>query len=104
MGNRLALTRQFSRQSRAMKTRHRFADPLELSVAVADIAGVRRPDLVFLAALDPLWTAGRLAVLVAGAVFALEAQLLAGLASVGDLHRLHPLNVRKTKISEIPND
>lgn len=87
-----------------MKTRHCFTDPPVPSVAVADVAGVRRPDLVFLAALDPLWTAGRLSVFVAGAVFALEVQRLAGLATVFDLHRLHPLNVRKTKISEISSD
>lgn len=104
MGNRLALMRQFSRHSRAVKARHRFADPLVPSVAVADVAGVRRPDLVFLAALDPLWTAGRLPVFVAGAVFALKAQRFAGLAAVVDLHRLHPLNLRKTHISEIPSD
>lgn len=104
MGNRLALARQFSRHSRAMKTRHRFTDPPVPSVTVADVAGVRRPDLVFLTALDPLRTAGRLSVFVAGAVFALEPQHLAGLAAVFNLHRLHPLNVRKTQISEIPSD
>lgn len=104
MGNRLALMLQFSRHSRAVQTRHRFADPLEPAVAVADVARVCRPDLVFLAALDPPGTAGRLAVVVAGAVFALEVQRLAGLAAVVDLHRLHPLNVRKTHISEIPSD
>lgn len=79
-------------------TRHRFADTLIPAVAVADVAGVGRPDLVFLAALDPLRAAGRLPVFVAGAVFALEVQRLSGFAAVGDLDSLHPLNgdLRKT--------